>query len=77
MRAVHVTPLELRARMTRETEDYLTTRLAGQDIPWPPKRYGIWAGIGQGANRRERCPCGKRTRQRATEPTRASSRALA
>jgi hypothetical protein len=65
MRAVHVAPLELRARMTRETEEYHTTLPPGRDIPWPSNRYGRRAGIGQGANRWERGGCGKPTGQHA------------
>jgi hypothetical protein len=38
---------KLRARMIRETEDYLAVYLPGRDVPWPPDLGGRRAGIGQ------------------------------
>ena len=47
MRSLHFQTVELRTRMIRETEEYLTIRLPGQDVRWPPNRCGRRSGIGQ------------------------------
>jgi hypothetical protein len=48
-RSLHFQNVELRARMIRETEDYLAGRLPGRDVQWVTDRSGRKPSIGQRA----------------------------
>jgi hypothetical protein len=49
MQSFHFQTVELRARMIRETEDYLALRLPGRGAQWPRDYNDRKAGSGQRA----------------------------